>query len=42
VVATQFHPEKSGKDGLRLYRNFVDWARTGAPEAELVPAGSAG
>lgn len=22
VVATQFHPEKSGKDGLQLYRNF--------------------
>jgi imidazole glycerol-phosphate synthase subunit HisH len=42
VVATQFHPEKSGKDGLRLYRNFVDWARTGVPEPELVPAGSAG
>ena len=31
VVATQFHPEKSGEDGLRLYRNFVDWARNGAP-----------
>lgn len=31
VVATQFHPEKSGRDGLRLYRNFVDWARTGEP-----------
>ncbi|MGE3073790.1 MAG: imidazole glycerol phosphate synthase subunit HisH [Dehalococcoidia bacterium] len=31
VVATQFHPEKSGEDGLRLYRNFVDWARDGAP-----------
>ena len=22
VMATQFHPEKSGTDGLRLYRNF--------------------
>jgi glutamine amidotransferase len=31
VVATQFHPEKSGEDGLRLYRNFVDWARDGEP-----------
>ncbi len=24
VVATQFHPEKSGDDGLLLYRNFID------------------
>lgn len=23
VVGTQFHPEKSGPDGLRIYRNFV-------------------
>ena len=34
VVATQFHPEKSGRDGLRLYRNFVDWARDGVAEPE--------
>ena len=26
VVATQFHPEKSGDVGLRFYRNFVAWA----------------
>jgi imidazole glycerol-phosphate synthase subunit HisH len=26
VVATQFHPEKSGKDGLRFYGNFLKLA----------------
>ncbi len=31
VVATQFHPEKSGKAGLRLLSNFLSW--TPAPEA---------
>lgn len=24
VLGTQFHPEKSGPDGLRVYRNFVE------------------
>lgn len=39
VVATQFHPEKSGDRGLQLYRNFVNWvarhenAATGASGA---------
>jgi glutamine amidotransferase len=23
VVATQFHPEKSGESGLRMYGNFL-------------------
>jgi glutamine amidotransferase len=23
VMGTQFHPEKSGPDGLRIYENFV-------------------
>jgi len=26
VVATQFHPEKSGDVGLLFYRNFLQWA----------------
>ncbi|MBM3946089.1 MAG: hypothetical protein FJ315_01650, partial [SAR202 cluster bacterium] len=26
LVATQFHPEKSGEAGLRLYRNFLSMA----------------
>lgn len=36
IVATQFHPEKSGEHGLRLYANFVRWvgeyAERGAAE----------
>ena len=27
VVAVQFHPEKSGAVGLRIYQNFVDLVR---------------
>ena len=30
VVATQFHPEKSADFGIRLYANFLAWARNGA------------
>ena len=29
VVATQFHPEKSGPIGLRIYRNFLAMAANG-------------
>ncbi|MCM8531070.1 MAG: imidazole glycerol phosphate synthase subunit HisH [Lentisphaeraceae bacterium] len=25
LVATQFHPEKSGRHGLKLLKNFADW-----------------
>lgn len=31
LVATQFHPEKSGDLGLKLYSNFVSWVREGVP-----------
>jgi len=24
VMGTQFHPEKSGADGLRIYANFLE------------------
>lgn len=27
VAATQFHPEKSGDQGIRLYANFLRWGR---------------
>jgi glutamine amidotransferase len=38
VVATQFHPDKSGADGLRFYANFLASA-LGEPEAALPGAG---
>ena len=28
LVATQFHPEKSSANGLQIYRNFLDFARS--------------
>ncbi|HAA95308.1 MAG TPA: imidazole glycerol phosphate synthase subunit HisH, partial [Dehalococcoidia bacterium] len=27
LVATQFHPEKSGPAGLRIYKNFIGMAK---------------
>ncbi len=29
LVATQFHPEKSGRYGLQMYTNFIEMAKTG-------------
>ena len=29
VMGTQFHPEKSGADGLRVYANFLDFCGAG-------------
>jgi len=39
VIATQFHPEKSSDNGLRLYGNFLDWARQGMPESAASTGG---
>ncbi|MGQ9758955.1 MAG: imidazole glycerol phosphate synthase subunit HisH [Candidatus Methanomethylicaceae archaeon] len=27
LIGTQFHPEKSGKEGLRFLKNFLEWCR---------------
>jgi glutamine amidotransferase len=44
LLATQFHPEKSGADGLRLYANFLRLARErgsiAPPAATNVPSGA--
>ena len=42
LIATQFHPEKSGASGLRLYANFLRLARErgSIAPAEATPASS--
>ena len=27
IFATQFHPEKSGDDGIKIYQNFIDYLK---------------
>jgi glutamine amidotransferase len=41
VIATQFHPEKSGDHGLLIYKNFVRWASTVNDAAASAAAGRA-
>ena len=36
LVATQFHPEKSGEFGLKLYDNFIKFALAGGAEGGQV------
>lgn len=38
VMATQFHPEKSGRWGLQVYRNFAQIVETGATSPDLAVA----
>ena len=42
VVGVQFHPERSGADGLRLLGNVVDLLRAGSWPAADRPAATAG
>ena len=41
LVATQFHPEKSGAWGLKLYENFLRFAEQRVPAASSGTRGTA-
>ena len=38
VTAFQFHPERSGEEGLRVYRNLASWLQTDAAGTEEMNA----
>jgi glutamine amidotransferase len=38
LVATQFHPERSGEYGLRIYDNFLKLALAGQPGKKIIEA----